>query len=355
MFAGVAARLAATHGVRTFVAFPSIEGPSRRLAGSCASIVTLDGTLTSRTSVDQIADFIRRERVQVVYLTDRRPWHWVYPRLRRAGARRVIVHARTSGPRRAPQGLKRAIKWGLLRIGMTADTLVAVSDYVAELLVTVGLVPAARVVRVWNGIDDSPPASGSADSLRALLGADTQRPIIASASRAVQEKGVADLLRAFDELASSAGTPAPVLAFIGDGPYLPALRALRESLPSRDSIHLLGYRPDAAELVGSADIAVFPTWHEALGNSVMEAMVSERAVIATRVGGIPELIEDNVSGVLVGARDVPAIREAMRTLLADPGRRAALGHAARQRMVTHFSRARQVDEIVRLLAPAYES
>ena len=354
MFAGVATRLAGSHGVRSLVAYPAMTTPPRSLAGSAASAVVLAAGLDSVASVRAVADFIRKEGVRVVYLTDRPAWSYAYRHLRRAGARRIIVHSRTSGTRVPPRGLRRLVKWALLRTAaVSTDTVVAVSDYVARVQVTVGLVPAQRVVRVWNGIAAGAGTTPATNRLRSVMGVAADRVVIASASRGDREKGLAELLYAFDGLPRTRGSPAPALVFMGDGPYLGELRALRETLASRDDIYLLGYRADARELIGDADLAVFPSWHEAFGNAVMEAMAQGRAVVATRVGGIPEVVEDNVSGVLVEARDVAGLSDAMRQLLADPARRAALGAAARARVAACFTRERQIEAIAGLVAPAF--
>jgi glycosyltransferase involved in cell wall biosynthesis len=354
MFAGVAARLAASHGVRSLVAYPAMTAPPRSLAGSPASAVVLAAGLDSAASVRAVAEFVRSEGVHVVYLTDRPAWSYAYRTLRRAGVRKIIVHSRTSGARMPPRGLKRLVKWALLRSAtVSADTVVAVSDYVARIQVTVGMVPPRRVVRVWNGIAPGAGSAPAATRLRDVMGVAPDRVVIASASRADREKGLAELLHAFDGLSRAPGAAAPALVFMGDGPYLGELRALRDTLASRDDIHLLGYRPDARELLGDADLAVFPSWHEAFGNAVMEAMAQGRAVVATRVGGIPEVVEDGVSGVLVEPRDASGLRDAMQQLLADPARRAALGAAGRARVAAVFTRERQVEAIAALLAPSF--
>jgi glycosyltransferase involved in cell wall biosynthesis len=356
MFAGVASRLAAAHDARTFVAYPAMQRTPAALEGSQARAVTLDGSLRTRESVRAVADFVRRENVRVVYLTDRPVWQTAFPALRRAGAARIVVHDRTSGARDVPRGWRKAAKWLRARTpGLAADTVVAVSEYVARRQREVGLVPASRVVTIWNGVPAASCQAPNTDALRRLIDAPSGRLLIAAASRAVPEKGMAELLRAFDALVAEwkGPGPSPLLVFIGDGPGLPDLASLRSNLASRDSIHLIGYQPNAAELVGTADIAVVPSlWQEAFGNSVIEAMARERPVVATRVGGVPEIIEHGVSGWLVDPGDVMALTRVLRELVADPGRRAATGRDARARVAAQFSRERQVDAVAQLLTRA---
>lgn len=353
---GLFARLAdrvATQGVRTFVSYPSIPTPPRALTGSAAEPVVLDASLASEASVLAVEKFIRAEAVRVLYLTDRPARSATYARLRRAGLKRIIVHARTSGGEMRPTGLRRAAKWFAVRIpGHAADMVVAVSDYVARRRVAVSLIPAARVIRIWNGLPVPPLDPRARERLCKLLpGVDGGRPIIACASRASPEKGVDCLLRAFDLLRRGyrGGAP-PVLVYIGDGPALGGYWAAREQMESSEDIFLTGYQPAAASLLAGADICVVPSvGPEAFGLTVLEAMGQARPVIGSAVGGIPEVIEDGVSGVLVPPADPAALAGALKRLLADSELRKRLGVAARKRASELFTVDAQVTAIVKLV------
>src|SRR5438128_4636266 len=202
VYARIADHLA-THGVRTLVAYPEMVEPPRTLERSAAKPVVLGVAFDEAAAVRAMEDFIRREGVRALYLTDYPARSRIYRRLRRAGARWILVHDRSSGERSRPRGLKRAAKWLLARLpGATADVVVAVSNYVARRQVEVGLVPASRVVRVWNGMSLPPAADSSVDRTRALLGVgvSADRLVVACACRAAPEKGVHHLLRAFDRV-----------------------------------------------------------------------------------------------------------------------------------------------------------
>jgi glycosyltransferase involved in cell wall biosynthesis len=336
----------ATHGIPTFVAYPSIPKPPRTLEGSAARAIALDASLDTAASRRATVDLIRRENVRVVYYTDRGPWRWAYLRLRRAGVKRIIVHDHTSGERTRPRGLKRAAKWVLARTpGIVADTVIAVSDYVARRQLEVALIPPGKVIRIWNGVAVPEARDRSCQRIHAMFGLAPGRPLIACACRAAPEKGVAHLLRAFNRVVQSvpAAEPRPVLLYIGDGPQLAELKALRESLPARDDIILAGYRTDARAILEGADLCVVPSvWQDAFPLAVLEAMAWGKPVIATRVGGIPEMIEDRVHGLLVPPADEPALAEALQALLADPARAARMGEAARRRVAEQFTTEEQI-------------
>src|SRR6267154_2386442 len=224
LFAGVASRLAPT-GVRTFVAYPEIHSPPRTLQGTPAAPVVLDTRLDSLSSLRQTIGFIRRERVSVLYLTDRPARSWCYPVLRAAGVRTIIVHDHTSGARSVPRGIKRWAKWILARVpGLTADRVIAVSDFVAARQRAVGMIPAWRVTRVWNSVAVPPPPEDGSRTARRALGIDAHTPVIACTCRATSDKGVDHLLRAFDRL-----PPGPILVYAGDGPAFASLQVLRDS------------------------------------------------------------------------------------------------------------------------------
>lgn len=356
---GIYARLAdhlAVHGIRTVVAYPSMPSAPRSLAGSAAVPVRLDTALASSDSVLALARWARRENVNVVYLTDRSPVHWAYGILRQAGVRRVVVHDHASGAQKAPRGLKRAMKWAAARCpSFACDMVVAVSDFVVRRQVRVGLVPRERVVRIYNGVDvPNAPSAEARDALGSLVGArGDPRPIVACACRCTREKGVAHLLRAFDRAAFAMPSGCrPLLVYFGDGPFLSEIQALRERLRARDDIVLAGYRPDAAALVEGADLCVVPSiWDEAFGLAVAEPMARGKLVIASRVGGIPELIEDDVTGLLVPPGDEDALASAIERGLREPGMAAAIGRNARELVRRELS----VDTTIRRLLPVLEA
>ncbi len=345
------------HGVRTFVAYPSLPASPRTLMGSAACPVALDASLDTRDSLRTTVEFIRRENVRVVYFTDRPARCWSYLDLRCAGVRRIIVHDHASGDRERPLGLKCVAKWLVVRVpGILADVVVTVSEYVARRQIDVGLIPAARVVTVWNGL----PAAGRdiafGRSVREIFGLEVGRPLVVCACRASDEKGVKHLLRAFDmvERDASAGAPRPALLYLGDGPQLAELRSVREALSSKDDIILAGYRRDAANIVRGADLCVVPSvWQDAFPLAVLEAMANGRPVIASRVGGVPEMIEHGISGLLVPPADERALAGAIHALLKDPTQAAWLGEMARQRVAARFNPERQLRLLTSLVEEGF--
>src|SRR5205814_9222746 len=102
------------------------------------------------------------------------------------------------------------------------------------------------------------------------------------------------------------------------GAYERELRELAERLGVADRVEFAGYRDDARDLMGRAAVVVLPSWTEGLPMTLLEAMARRRAVVATPVGGTPEVVTDGETGVLVPPRDAAALAAALRELLGDP-------------------------------------
>jgi glycosyltransferase involved in cell wall biosynthesis len=350
LYAEMANRLA-HQGVRSLVAFPSLDPYPRSLEGSAAEPIELTVDLGSRQNLKNLALVVRRENVRVVYLTDRETRCLAFRALRRAGVRWIVSHDHTSGARSIPRAHKRVVKRVQNLVpGAVADVVVTVSEYVARRQREVVLIPPDRILTVHNGVL-VPPHPPERATTHEEFGVDPGRPIIACACRAHAVKGVPHLLRAFDRLLeSSPCDPPPFLLYLGDGPQMTELRALRDRLASREDIRLAGFHPDADRALLGASFFVVPSlWQDALPLSVMEPMARGKPVIASRVGGIPEMIEDQVSGVLVPPGDEAALTEAMRGLLGDPGRAARIGAQAREKVAREFTPERQIQAMMEVV------
>lgn len=346
LYSGIATRLA-RHGIRTVVAYPAICGAPVALSESNAEYVHLDASPNSQASLRKTIAFIMAENVQAIYFSDQPVYSLRYVVLRFAGVKSIIVHDHSSGERQKPSGLQRLAKWILARLPYwSADAVICVSDFVARRHIEVGLIPGARVLRVWNGIEIPKLDSTSSQYVRNLLALEQNRPIVTCACRAVPEKGVEVLFAAFAEIAKTLQSVKPVLVYMGDGPAFNTLRTIRDSLDCSSSIFILGHRQDVSMILQGSDICVVPSlWHEAFGLSVLEGMALAKPVIATCVGGIPEVIEHGKTGLLVPPGDVTALAKSLTELLGDPKRATGLGAEARHRVEQVFSLEKQLDKL----------
>ena len=346
MFAEVA-NVLARDGIRTLVAYPVLDVPPEALAGSAAEPVALELGLDSARSIGAAAELVRREHVRAVWLIDRPVVSPAYAVLHAAGVRRVVVHDHSSGARPVRRGLRGLAKRLATRVPWAAaDAVVAVSAYVAERQRRSGRVPARRIHVVPNPVS-VPEAVRPAAEVRAGLGLVPGRRLVAAAGRLTTEKGFADLLAAADALPPDVD----VLVF-GDGPERARLEAQRARLRTAERVRLAGQRPDAAECVAAADVCVVPSrWEEAFCLAAAEPMARGRPLVATRVGAIPELVRDGVTGLLVPPADPPALAGAIQRLLDAPEHAAALGQAGRSHLVATHGWPRAIAGLVSVLAP----
>lgn len=226
---------------------------------------------------------------------------------------------------------------------------VTVSGYVKEYLVREG-VPEGRIVVVPTGIDTGRFADGAAPAnLREELGLPPDALLVGAVAVLRNKKGHRFLLEAAPSVL--ARFPNAVFLIVGTGPQEKILRDAIDSMGLSGSVRMLGHREDVPNVLLSLDLFVLPTVEEALGTAFLEAMATGRAVVGCRVGGVPEVVEDGKTGLLVPPGDPAALAEAIRSLLADGELRARMGAAGRQSVMARYS----VEEMCRRMWELYRS
>jgi glycosyltransferase involved in cell wall biosynthesis len=159
---------------------------------------------------------------------------------------------------------------------------------------------------------------------------------IRAVARFIEEGGKADLL--------ICGNVPPGVS----QEFCDKMRVLAGELNVREHVHFLGYRDDILSVMAKSDIVLLPSLTEGVPRSLMEAMALAKPVIATAVGGVPELVRDATDGILVPPRDVQALTKALR-VLTDPNLRERMGRSGQQRVRESFSVTRQAQEFVRIM------
>jgi sugar transferase (PEP-CTERM/EpsH1 system associated) len=211
---------------------------------------------------------------------------------------------------------------------------VTVSEDLRRWLVEVVGVPPHKVTTIQNGVDLSRFGHLERYPARLRLELSGDSVVVGTVGRLDPVKDQAGLIRAFATLAPS--HPEAVLVIAGDGPCRPALTRLIEDLGMASRVHLLGARPDVPAVLAAMDLFVLPSIAEGISNTILEAMASGLPVVATRVGGNPELVEHGVGGALVPAQEPAALAAAMAAYLDEPGIRALHGKSSRQRAAERF-------------------
>lgn len=244
----------------------------------------------------------------------------------------------SSGPRRA-----------LSRCAFAPVTSrISVSDYVDQCNRVYALLPESRHRRIYNGVDFTRVASPDAgQAWRARMGIPREAPVVMQVSSLTPEKGVDDALAAAAIILAQA--PDTYFVLVGDSNSRAGYRSHAAKIDNSGRLLLTGASPDplGEGVFAAADvICQLSRWEEAFGYSIAEAMAHGKPVVATRAGGIPELIENGVSGILVPRRDPAAASAAILLLLKDADLRCAYGRAACRRARERFDlRARVAEQL----------
>ena len=229
-----------------------------------------------------------------------------------------------------------------------ADAPVAVSRAAADRLADLTSMPPARIRVIRNGIAlqrfDPARISGSGAGIRECLGIGPEDSLVLVPAVLRPGKGHNILLAAVPLVLER--VPRACFALAGGGEMEGELRAMAASLGK--AIRFLGHRSDVPELMTASDLVVLPSLAEALPTVAMEAAAAGRAMVASNVGGVPEVVEDGLTGVLVPPADPRHLADAVSALLMNGEGRIAMGLRARQRALEQFGIEAQVRDTLRL-------
>jgi len=255
--------------------------------------------------------------------------HWHAARAHALGAMAALLEP---GPRRV---LSRRVDFRVRRspgsrllYALPIDAILAISAGVRDALVESG-VPAAHIRVVPSGIDLAPfDRPFDREASRRKLGLEPDVILVLQAAALAPHKSQTDLLQAARIV--TAARPDVRFWIAGEGPLRAPLEAERQNLGLGDRVQFLGFREDVVDLLGSADLFCVSSYLEGLGTSTLDAMAAGLPVVATRVGGIPEIVADGETGLLVPPRSPEALAGAILALAGDPVRRTAMGARGRE-------------------------
>lgn len=229
-------------------------------------------------------------------------------------------------------GLYSALDNMAIRLGV--EKVIAVSEQIQETLAR--QFGRERVVPIHNGVRlEGVVAIRSPSEVREQLGMPSEWPLIGTVGRLTPVKGFQHFLAAAKLLLQERGALGFVV--VGDGPLMESLRSEAESLGIARHVYFVGHRDDTYDFMRAMDVFVLPSLHEGIPMVLLEAMALARPVVASRVGGIPEVVQEPSQGVLVPAEDPAAIAAACRKLLDHRLVADQHGQMARQRVEREFS------------------
>lgn len=287
----------------------------------------------------RLAGDLRRDRVDIVHAYGFYGNVAAIPAARLAGVPVVIASVRDRGAYLTPSQL-RAQRYAC----RLADCVLVNAEAIRNWLVENGYDPASITV-IGNGIDITrfrPAEAPGETDVHREFGFPPGAPLVVLVARLEESKGTADLI---DAMAMVAARRPDVRALLVGGGTPAATAALTDrvrQLGVGAMVAFAGHRLDVPRLLRAATMSVLPSRSEGLPNVVLEAMAVGVPVIATAVGGVPEVVVDGVTGLLVPAADPSVLAAAIERLLAEPALAARLGAAGRQLVVERFSMERMV-------------
>jgi len=229
------------------------------------------------------------------------------------------------------------------------SVMVAVSHDLKRFLAQRVAIPPERIRVVHNGIDLSRYAVHEGNhAVRAKLGISASQRVIGTVGNLFAVKGQTYLMRACKAVVSA--FPNCVLLVAGEGEQLGALEKEASNLGIARNVRFLGFRDDVPALLQAMEVFVLPSLSEGLPLALLEALALQKPVVATNVGGIPEIVEDGVTGYLVPPKNPEALADKILLLLRDPQMASNIGQAGRKRVEVTFG----LDQMVREYQSLYD-
>lgn len=322
------------------VACPSGGELEKRLKSLGVKVYPLKGgeKSFSISHVAQILGIIAREKVDLIHthasLSGR-----IAGRLL---GRRVVLTRHWMGKKSEMGLLRRWMNWIIYRL--LTDRVIAVSRAVKVSLIEIG-VPAWLIKTVYNGINIS-NSFENCGKLRMELNIPKGVPLLGMIARLVPEKGHEYAIKAMPEILRR--FPDARLVLVGDGPSRTYLEDLCERVGVKERVIFLGFRRDVEEIAIDFDVILMPSLSEGLPLALLESMALGKPVVASEVGGIPEVIKDGINGVLVPPEDAGALAERIIGLLMSNEMREKLGENARQTVLSKFTAKIMAENTMRI-------
>jgi len=293
-----------------------------------------------------LVSLLRRERIDVVHahMFGSNAWSVLWGRLARVPV--IVAHEHTWSfeGRRLRKLVDREV------IARGADVFVAVSREDERRMHELERISPADTLFLPNGIAPLAPPSGK--DVRAELGIPPDPPVVGTIGILRPQKALDVLVRAAAAVVRD--FPNAHVLIAGGGPEKEPLRELIAGLGLESSVHLIGLRRDVPDVLAAIDVAVSSSDFEGSPLAVMEYMAAGKPVVATRVGGVPDLIDDGVHGLLVERQDPEALGAAIAAVLRDPERAAEMGRRGRERQRAEFDLDVMVERIGRLYEELFE-
>ena len=233
---------------------------------------------------------------------------------------------------------RRASRW--------CDKMIFISQPLIDWALREGVVTEDKAVKIYSGIEldqFGPVTEDTKNRIRSKWRIGHEDVVIGVVSKLWEGKGHAILIKAFKELRKEIKDIR--LVIVGEGYIYNELRNLVHMLGLKDSVLFTGFQMDVSEIIATFDVAVLPSFFEGMGRVLLEAMAMEKPVVASRVGGIPDLVEHCVNGFLVSPGDVLELSNTIKKIVRDKKLAHEMGKKGRKRITEQFSAEAMVQSI----------
>ena len=235
-----------------------------------------------------------------------------------------VVHRRVDFPIRS--------RWSRIFTYGRAACVIAISEGIREVLSRSGI-PAGKIRVIPSSVSprffEFAPGEAYRRRIRSELGLENSSTLLVQVAALAPHKDQENLLSAFERL--SPRYPSLHLILAGEGPLRSKLQDRASALPCAGRIHFLGFREDVPEILAGSDVFVLSSYLEGLGSVLLEAMAVGLPIVATRTGGIPEIVQDRLNGLLVSPKQPVLLAEAIAWMLDHPGQARTYAGKARER------------------------
>jgi glycosyltransferase involved in cell wall biosynthesis len=307
----------------------------------------------------RLARLIRRERPQIVHTHTAKAGTLgrIAARIAGGSPQPIVVHTFHGHVLRGyfDPIRSRIFAWLERWLARQSTALIAVSPQVRDDLVALGVAPREKftVIRLGIELGERVAEKNGRTETRRYLGIPANRFAVGWIGRMTAIKNTEDVLSAFKQLRDS-GVEA-TLCMVGDGPDRPQLERRAHELGIMRDTLFLGYQQDVAPLYAAFDALVLPSSNEGTPVSVIESLAARTPVVATRVGGVPDVVREGEDGFLVEIGDTNGLADRLAQLAENPDLRERMGAAARDRVLPRYAVERLVDDVDRFYRALLEA
>ena len=283
-----------------------------------------------KNTIRTIKGYLDRANIQILHSHNYKSNFYAWRALSSKNVRWVVTnHGRRFGPKLFIYNLLDAF------IVRSADKVIAVSEQIATKMKLAGIGD-EKICLIENGVNlDRFSRNTASNSIKESLGIKKQALVIGAVGSLTKEKGHSYLLKAVPKVVQ--GFPEAIFLLVGDGEERPSLEKMVSKLGIKDKIIFAGARKDVPQLLPMLDVFVLPSLNEGLPMALLEAQAARIPVIATRVGAIPKVVKDGVTGALMPPKDPGAIAKAVIQILFDKKVAAAMAEKGFERILNNFS------------------